>query len=106
MWGSASDRTRAISWGEMVIAESFRHSGARAADMNVSLRLLASPRPARKRLAPLTALPCARVVELRHGGAQLGDAGAAARRGHEHLRVRRRVPGEHRLGRGKKCRAL
>ena len=50
--------------------------------------------------------PCALVDELRHGGAQLGDAGAAARRGHEHLRVRRRVPGEHRLGRGKKCRAL
>src|ERR1700730_6506172 len=52
MCGSASERTRAISWGEMVIEECPSNPAAvpRAATL---LRLLASRPPGRKRLAPL-----------------------------------------------------
>src|SRR6516164_4444259 len=52
MCGSASERTRAISWGEMVIEECPSNPAAvpRVATL---LRLLASRPPGRKRLAPL-----------------------------------------------------
>src|SRR6266403_6066927 len=47
MCGSASERTRAISWGEMVIEE-FPGCGGGAAGGNIAA-LLASRRPGRKR---------------------------------------------------------
>src|SRR5882757_9627197 len=34
MWGSASERTRAMSWGEMLITDVPYRSGERAADVN------------------------------------------------------------------------
>src|SRR6516225_8450117 len=40
------------------------------------------------------------------GGAQLGYAGAGARGGHQHLRMRRGMLGERRLGRGDERRKL
>src|SRR5262245_23482797 len=60
MCGSASERTRAISWGEMVIEEF--PAPAVAPRAATSPRLLAGRRPGRKRVAPLT--PVARVFLL------------------------------------------
>src|SRR6266478_3192590 len=48
MCGSASERTRAISWGETVIEECPGNSAV-APRAATSLRLLASRRPGRKR---------------------------------------------------------
>src|SRR5262249_40351297 len=102
MCGSASERTRAISWGEMVI-EDCPGNSAVAPRAATSLRLLASRRPGRKRADALKAHKLSRPALLDEpcdGGSQLRYAGAGARRGHEHVRVRRGMLDERRFGRG------
>src|SRR6266568_8671196 len=126
MCGSASERTRAISWGEMVI-EDCPGNPAVTPRAATSLRLLASRRPGRKRAnrrSPRLGLRCyctgtralsdacvstraetcltrpALLEEPCDGGSQLRYTGAGARRGHEQVRVRRGMLGERRLGRG------
>src|SRR6516225_7744309 len=96
MCGSASERTRAISWGEMVIEE-FPGSGGGAAGSNIAAPL--SEPPARAKEGRRFSRP-ALLDEPCDSGAQLRYAGAGARGGHQHLRMRRGMLGERRLGFG------
>src|SRR4029077_13217229 len=102
MWGSASDSTRAMSWGETVISGSSEECGGAAGTSgpipNFVARLLASRRPMRKR-APRLIRP-ALLEQPGDGGAKLGDAGTRARRRRQRLGVRGGVLGQRRLGRG------
>src|SRR6516225_10421392 len=102
MCGSASERTRAISWGEMVIEE-FPGSGGGAAGSNIAAPF--SEPPARAKEGRRFSRP-ALLDEPCDSGAQLRYAGAGARGGHQHLRMRRGMLGERRLGRGDERRKL
>src|SRR5215510_9879738 len=90
MWGSASDSTRAMSWGETVISASSERGGVAG--------LLASRRPMRKRAPRL--IHSAFLEQPGDGGAKLGDAGTRARRGRQRLGVSGGMLGQRRLGRG------
>src|SRR5262245_48752895 len=91
MWGSASDSTRAMSWGETVISASSERRG-------VSPGLLASRRPMRKRAPRL--IRSALLEQPGDRGAKLGDAGTRARRGRQRLGVSGGVLGQRRFDRG------
>src|SRR6516162_6478368 len=113
MCGSASERTRAISWGEMVIAEFSWAIRCSRRGISVAARFSEPGGLAKEanlefvaRMSQTDLSRAALLDELRHGGAQFGDAGAAARGGHEHLRVRRGVLGERGLGRRDERREL
>src|SRR5262245_28711131 len=94
MWGSASDRTRAMSWGETVISASSERWG-------VSPGVLASRRPMRKRAPRL--IRSALLEQPGDGGAKLGDAGTGARRGRQRLGVSGGMLGQRCFGRSEKA---
>src|SRR5438093_10463057 len=101
MCGSASDSTRAISWGEMFIADFFRQSGGRAVDSNLAAPFSEPGLISKAQNVIYDLASAALFDEPRHGGAQLGNAAAAAaaRGGDEQLRMSRRVLGERCFGR-------
>src|SRR5262249_14219063 len=106
MCGSASDRTRAISCGEMFIAKFSRQPAAvpRAA---IVAGTFTEPGLISKAQNGISDLTCAALLdEPRHGGAQLWNAAAAARGSYEHLRMRRGVLVERRLRRADACREI
>src|SRR5262245_16156644 len=89
MCGSASDRMRAMSWGETVM---------RPHPACVRRRFVAG----QKRVGKGPGLAALR-QQARDGGAQLRNACTSARRGREHLRVGCRVLVKRRLRVGKAC---